>query len=454
MTGSGPQGPAHSLDVPIRPIRPPGGRDLRAWLVAVAALAIVGSAAGFAVISRPAGPETAELPPAPTVRPTAPPSATPGTGATPRVEQLPDIANVPLPGAPSLVFLRRVGDDAEVRFWLPGERGLRPLWTIPGGFAEIAAAPHIGLLSPDKRSMFVRGFDSSTSGQPDRGRLTSLDGATWTTSGLGGTFGWAWSADSDSIVVSEGAATWLLVEFGDGTAAEREIVIDPQLEPLRPRQPGLDAPRVTPAGFSTDGRWIYGLKSRGDGTFLPAVRVAVADGSIETITAFPTSGPEAILLSDDLLGTLDPVTSRSIDPRSLGFLPERPGQFHIHEADGSLAWSLEVSVVLSASWIGDGRLVISEASRYPNPTGTQVLIVESDGTRHEPFLSTGPVTGTSVASVFDGYALVGIVVDRPDQVVLVCVVRLSDGAMSAIPLSGADLAGLQLGGWLPSSVGP
>jgi hypothetical protein len=297
--------------------------------------------------------------------------------------------------------------------------------------------------------MFIRGFDSSTSGQPDRGRLTSIDGATWTTSRLGGTFGWAWAADSGSIVVSAGPATWLLVEFADGTAEEREIVVDPRLEPLRPRQPGLDAPRVTPAGFSTDGQWIYGLKSRGDGTFLPAVRVAVTDGSIETVSAFPTTGPEAIVLSDDLLATLDPASNRSIDPRSIGFLPERPGHFDIHDADGSLAWSLDVDIVLSASWIGDGRLVISEAARYPNPTGTQVLIVEPDGSRRTPMITTGPVTGTSVASVFGDYALVGIVVERPEQVVLVCVLRLSDGAVSAITLSPAELAGLQLGGWLP-----
>jgi hypothetical protein len=453
MTGSGPDRQAPSLDVPIRPIRPSGGRDVRAWLVTLAALAVVATAAGFAVLSRPVPPETAVAPRA-TVGPTRAISPRPSAAGTVRDEELPEIGNVPLPGAPSLVFFRRVDDDAEVRYWLPGELGLRPLWTIPDGFADIAAAPLIGFLSPDKRSMFVRGFDSSTSGQPDRGRLTSLDGATWSTNRLGGTFGWAWSADSRSIVVSAGAASWLLVEFGDGTAREREIVIDPQLEPLRPRQPGLDAPRVTPAGFSTDGRWIYGLKSRGDGTFLPAVRVSVADGSIETVAAFPTDGPEAIVLSDDLLGRLDPLTSRSIDPRSLGFLPERPGQFHIHEADGSLAWSLDVNVVLSASWIGDGRLLISEATRYPNPTGTEVLLVEGDGTRGPSLLGTGPVTGTSVASVFEGYALVGVVVEQPTETVLVCVVRLSDGAVSAIRLSGTELAGLQLGGWLPSSAAP
>jgi hypothetical protein len=448
MTGSGPERPAHSLDVPVRPIRPPGGRDLRAWLAAVAALAVVGTAAGFAVVSRPARPEAAELPPATTVRPSRPSSPVPSPAASPRVERLPDIANVALPGAPSPVFFRRAGEDGHLLFWQPGETGLRPLWIINDGFADIAAAPLLGFLSPDKRSMFVRGFDSSTSGQPDRGRLTSLDGASWTTSRLGGTFGWTWSADSKSIVVSAGPATWLLVEFGDGTAREREIVVDPHLEPLRPRQPGLDAPRLTPAGFSADGRWIYGLKSRGDGTFLPAVRVGVVDVSIETVAAFPTDGPEAIVLSDDLLATLDPATSRSIDPRSLGFLPERPGHFDIHEADGSLAWSLDVDIVLSASWIGDGRLVISEASRYPNPTVTELLIVEPDGTRRAPIIKTGPITGMSVASVFEGYALVGIVVEDPEETVLVCVVRLSDGGISAIPLSGAELAGLQLGGWL------
>ena len=440
--------PAPSLDVPIRPIRPRGGRDLRAWVVALAALAVVGSAAGFAVLSRPATPGLVALPSA-SVRASAPPASAPLPSPSARIERLPEIANVPLPGAPSPVFFRRAGEDGEVLVWEPGESGFRSLWTIHGGFADIAAAPLIGFLSPDKRSMFIRGFDSSTSGQPDRGRLTSIDGATWATSRLGGTFGWAWSADSGSIVVSAGPATWLLVEFGDGTAEEREIVVDPHLEPLRPRQPGLDAPRITPAGFSADGRWIYGLKSRGDGTFLPAVRVSVADGSIEAVPAFPTTGPEAIVLSDDLLATLDPASSRSIDPRSIGFLPERPGHFDIHDADGSLAWSLDVDIVLSASWLGDGRLVISEASRYPNPTGTQVLIVEPDGSRRTPMITTGPVTGTSVASVFGDYALVGIVVERPEQVVLVCVLRLSDGAASAITLSGADLSGLQLGGWLP-----
>lgn len=440
---------AHSLDVPLGPIRPRGGRDVRAWLVTLAALAVVGTAAGFAVLSRPA---VAEVPALSAVaratsRPVSPSPSPVDAGA--RVETLPDIANVAIAGAPSPVFFRRVGDDAEVLFWQPGERGFRPLRTIPDGFAGIASAPLIGTLSPDKRTLFVRGFDNLTSGQPDRGRLTSIDGATWETSRLGGTFGWAWRPDSGAIVASAGPATWLLVEFLDGTAAEREIVVDPRLEPLRPRQPGLEPPRVTPAGFSADGRWIYGLKSRGDGTFLPAVRVAAADGSIETVAAFPISGPEAIVLSGELHATFDPVTSRSIDPRSIGFLPERPGQFDIHEADGSLAWSLGVESVLSASWIGNGRLVISEATRYPNPSATQVLVVDSDGSRQSPMLTTGPVTGTSIAGVFHEYALVGIVVGRPEQSVLVCVLRLGDGAISGLKLSASELAGLQLGGWLP-----
>jgi hypothetical protein len=378
------------------------------------------------------------------------PTSSPGPASpSARVETLPDIANVSISGAPSPVFFRRVGDDAEVSFWQPGERGLRPLRTIPDGFAGIASAPLIGTLSPDKRTLLVRGFDNLTSGQPDRGRLTSVDGSTWETSRLGGTFGWAWRPDSQAIVMSAGAATWLLVEFGDGVATDREIVVDPRLEPLRPRQPGLEAPRVTPAGFSADGRWIYGLKSRGDGTFLPAVRVSAADGSIEAVAAFPVDGPEAIVPSDDLPSTLDPLTGRSIDPRSLGFLPERPGHFDIHEADGALAWSLDVGIVLSAAWMDDGRLVISEADRYPNPSQTGVSVVEADGSSRTALLETGPVTGTSIAGLFDGHALVGVVVERPAQVVLVCVLRLRDGAVSAFTLSAADLAGLQLGGWLP-----
>ena len=440
-------GPAHSLDVPVHPIRPRDGRDVRAWLVGLAALAVVVTAGGFAILPRPAA---SEVPVPSAVARASPPPISPSiVDATARLETLPDIANIAIVGAPSPVFFRRVGDDAEVLFWQPGERGLRPLRTIKDGFKEIASAPLIGTLSPDKQTLFVRGFDNLTSGQPDRGLLTSVDGATWDTSRLGGTFGWAWKPDSRAIVVSAGPATWLLVEFGGGSAVEREIVVDPRLEPLRPRQPGLDAPRVTAAGFSRDGRWIYGLQSRGDGTFLPAVRVSAADGSVETVVAFPVDGPEAIVPSDDLSSTLDPLTSRSIDPRSLGFLPVRPGKFDIHEADGRLAWSLDVGSVLSAAWMEDGRLVISEADQYPNPSRTEVSIVEADGNRRTTILETGPVTGASIAGLFDGHALVGIVADQPEQVVLVCVLRLRDGAVSAFTLSGAELAGLQLGGWLP-----
>jgi len=441
--------PAQSLDVPIRPIRPRDGRDIRAWLVALAALAVFGTAAGFALVSRPASPDLAVLPSASAPARSPSRASPPPVSATARLETLPDIANVGLSGAPSPVFFRRVGDDAEILFWQPGERGLRPLRTIPDGFAGIASAPLIGTLSPDKRTMFVRGFDNLTSGQPDRGLLTSVDGSSWDTSRLGGTFGWAWRPDSRAIVVSAGPATWFLVEFGKGAAADREIVVDPNLDPLRPRQPGLEAPRVTPAGFSADGRWIYGLRSRGDGTFLPAVRVSAIDGSVETVVTFPVDGPEAIVPSYDLPSTLDPLSGRSIDPRSLGFLPERPGHFDIHEADGNLAWSLDVGIVLSAAWMEDGRLVISEADRYPNPGQTGVSVVEADGSSRTTLLETGPVTGTSIAGLFDGHALVGVVVERPEQVVLVCVLRLRDGAVSAFTLSAAELAGLQLGGWLP-----
>lgn len=440
--------PPQSFDVPIRPIRPPGGRDIRAWLVALAALAVFGTAAGFAIVSRPATPDLAALPSA-TIPAAASSRASPPVDVTARLEELPDIANVAIRGAPSPVFFRRVGDDAEVIFWQPGERGLRPLRTIKDGFVEIASAPLIGTLSPDKRTMFVRGFDSLTSGQPDRGRLTSVDGTTWDTSGLGETFGWAWRPDSRAIVMSTGPATWLLVEFGDGTAVDREIVVDPRMEPLRPRQPGRDSPRVTPAGFSSDGRWIYGLQSRGDGTFLPAVRVSSADGSVEAVDAFPVEGPEAIVPSDELPSTLDAITGRSIDPRSVGFLPVRPGHFDIHEADGSLAWSLDVGSVLSAGWMEDGRLVITEADQYPDPSETVVSVVEADGSSRTSLLRTGPVTGTSIAGLFEGHALVGVVAERPEQVILICVLRLSDGAVSGFTMSAAELAGLQLGGWLP-----
>lgn len=441
--------PAQSLNVPIRPIRPRGGRDVRAWLVGLAALAVFGTAAGFAIVSRPAGPDIAARPSASAPVAVAPRSTPPPVSATARLETLPDIANVAIPGAPSPVFFRRVGDDAEVLFWQPGERGLRPLRMIPDAFAGIASAPLIGTLSPDKRTLFVRGFDNLTSGQPDRGRLTSVDGSSWDTSSLAGTFGWAWRPDSRAIVVSSRPATWVLIEFGKGAATSREIVVDASLDPLRPRQPGLSAPRVTPAGFSADGRWIYGLMSRGDGTFAPAVRVSAADGSVEAMGSFPVEGPEAIFPSDDLSSTLDPLTGRSIDPRSLGFLPERPGHFDIHDADGSLAWSLDVGMVLSAVWMDDGRLVISEADRYPHPGVTDVSVVEADGSSRTNLLHTGPVTGTSIAGLFDGHALVGVVAERPERVVLVCVLRLRDGAASAFELSAAELAGLQLGGWLP-----
>jgi hypothetical protein len=443
-----PQAPA--LDVPIRPIRPRGGRDLRAWLVALAALSVAATAGGFAILSRPTAPDTAALASqSPRVSPS--PTSTPSVyaSATPRVETLPDIANVAMPGAPSPVFFRRVDDRAEVIAWEPGRPELNGLGVIPDAFADFAAGPLlIGILAPDKRSIFVRGFDSATSGQADRGRLTSADGARWTTSELTSTFGLAWAPDSRSMVVSVGAATWVVVELGDGEATDREIVIDPDLEPLRPRQPGLEAPRLTPAGFSADGRSIYGMKSRGDGTFLPAVRVSVADGSVETVAAFPIEGPEAIVRSDALPSTLDPATGRSIDPRAIGFLPDRPGHLEVHEPDGSIAWSADVETVLSAAWIGGGRLLVSEAARYPNPIGTRVRVVQQDGFPRSALLTTGPVAGTSVASVFDDYALVGIAVERPEQAVLVCVLRLSDGTVSAIRLTGSDLEGLQLGGWL------
>jgi hypothetical protein len=164
------------------------------------------------------------------------------------------------------------------------------------------------------------------------------------------------------------------------------------------------------------------------------------------------AGPERLVPSDELAMTLDPLTGRSIDPASIGFLPERPGHMDVHEANGDLAWTLDVATLVSAAWLSDGRLLITEADRYADPSWTEAVIIEADGTRGPTLFRTAEVTATAIASVFGDYALLVVVAeDDAEQVVVVCAVRVSDGAVSALRMTASEVMNLQLGGWLPEA---
>ena len=165
----------------------------------------------------------------------------------------------------------------------------------------------------------------------------------------------------------------------------------------------------------------------------------------EAISSFPIGGPDGLATSPSLI--VDPATGRTVGYGPNGNIPGGPPQLEVREPDGSYAFGARTGIVISWLWTGDGRLVVLGADGYPFPSRWTLQVIDRDGSTRTlleaPRASTGAMFG-----IQDGYA--GLILTGDDatrrQIV---VVRLDDGAASAITvdLFGAD--GPVGAGWLP-----
>jgi hypothetical protein len=128
-------------------------------------------------------------------------------------------------------------------------------------------------------------------------------------------------------------------------------------------------------------------------------------------------------------------------------IPGGPPTIEVKEADGTIAFRVEGRVVFGTAWTADGRLLVLDADGLPFPTGLRLRLVGADGVLQGTLLETGPVAGGGMVGAADGFVHLVFTTDRPDKELQVAVVRIADGATSAIVVPSLD--GVLAGGLLP-----
>jgi hypothetical protein len=445
------------FDVPLAPVRPAATDRRRARAVLIAAAVLVVVAIGLAALSRDEDRRVSEAATPATTAGSAPAS----TGASAarsaamspaatsrRKEDFLPLPNQPLTGAATTTLVHRDGDDAEVLGWSPGDAELRSLRRFPGAFGGLGDDPQIATLSPDARSLLIVVITAAGSieGRDHARLVTAAGGIAWEADGVTGLGSAVWSADSGSLVVPGAPGRWWLVTVDrSGGASGRNLSI--YAEPAPTAAPSVGAPwvRVVPIGFSSDGRWIYAARvDIGRGLIEATTRVAVDDGTVEPIGDFST-GPER--LDERARGILDPSTGRSVMFGANASIPGGPPTVEVKEADGTIAFRVEGRVVYGTAWTADGRLLVLDADGLPFPTGLRLRLLGADGVLQGTLLETGPLAGGGMVGVADGFVHVAFMTERPARELQLVVVRIADGATSAIVVPSVD--GILAGGLLP-----
>jgi hypothetical protein len=453
--------PFDRLDVPVAPV----GSGRRSKRSRVAIVAVAGVAAGWLGLTVLAGrvanePATAVATASATIGPSG--VASPGTSASAAPSrrpgpELPVIANVALPDAPAPLFVVRDDTDAVLVAWRPGSPGVEAVDRFPGAFggtfgsSGATEAPDTGALawlSPDRASLLVSRVRSASAEGADTASLATRAGIAWEQDGITALGGVAWSPDGSRVVLTERHDRWLLVERGTAWTA-REIDLSAVAPPAPSRLTGGDfalSNQVVPAGFSQSGDSVIGaILGPPASTWTPSVRVRVADGRAEPISAFPIGGPDGLAVDPSLI--VDPATGRTVGYGPNGNIPGGPPQLEVREPDGTYAFGVRTGIVISWLWTGDGRVVVLGADGYPFPSRWTLQLVDRDGKPHM-LLEAPRATAGAMFGIEDGYA--GLILNGADQGRRqIIVVRLDGGATSAVTLDAFGSDGPVGAGWLP-----
>ena len=447
--------PLDSLDVPVA--RVGGGRHTRRSRAAVvAAGVVVASWLGVTVLGRQAQDEPAA---AQASLPTSAAIATPPAATRRPGPDLPTIANIDLPDAPFPVFAVRDGQDAHLLIWHPGSFSVGQMLTYPGAFGgTYTSSPQPGTdtatdggtlawLSPDRTALLISRIQSASVEGSDSATLATLGGIAWERDGVTALGGVSWSSDSDRLVLTERHDRWLILERGDGWNA-REIDLSAAVPATPSRPSGGDfalTSQVVPAAFSEDRAWIVGAMLGPPGSlWTPALRVRVADGHVEPLSSLPIGGPNGLAHVPSLIA--DPATGRTVGYGPNGNIPGGPPQLEVREPDGSYAFGVRTGIVISWLWTGDGRIVVLGADGYPFPSRWTLQIVDRDG-KPRTLLEAPRASGGAMFGIRNGYAGLILTGANPTRRQII-VVRLADGATSAITMDRFGADGPLAAGWL------
>ena len=441
------------FEVPVERLAAGRGQRRRALVVGLTLLSMVGGAIGLARLaesnaaraSASLGPAVARASASPGPSSSGPslPTRSPGR----RVEELLDIPNRPLPGAPRLMVVEEDGLDLTIRDWTPGG-DLTTVQTVPKAVpaTDPAVYPVVDA-ARDQMVLLSLGGDSQSGSAPTSGRARLIDRVghvLWTADGIAAESGAIWSSNGRILVLAGTARRWHVVSINrDGVAKDRLIklpgeVFLPSPTPIGSISiPRLD-PRTIPLGFSDDGQWAYGgIVSPELGILIGEFRVALDGSKVERVMDLGVGQPDGLVPEPGTLGgrLVDPTSGRIANSRVNSDTTGGPPTLEVRNPDAGFAFVVRGGAPLGSWWGGDGGLYVLTADSQLYPSEADLVRVGPDGTAGPPLLATGPITSAGFIGMLDGYAAVVISVSREGYDAQIVLVNVADPTqVSALPL--------------------
>ena len=389
-------------------------------------------------------------------RPTAPtPAPTIAAGPSPTSQaDLPDLPITDLPGAPALaVWSPDRNAQIRVSIWRSG--ALTDELVVPLLNRDPVYLDHVRVLFSPTGAYFVvkEAADGPTITRAFIRIFTKAGDLVWTAPrDVAALPTIRWSPDGTKIAI-DAMQRWLVVT-PKGAGQAQVVAIDTRRARL------ANDPYAFPwqlLDFSEDGATIFASRQAGLlPNTLPLAKVAATGGPLQPVASLPTKpgrrlAPARMLLDTPLERPIDPTTGRLGVETSQGVKGDteiviRTGKKErrfplpdAYGADGATAWL-------------DGSLVV--LYRGLDQVEQHLVVVSTGTAPKERVVASFPVAadqrGAGLVAVTDGYTVLGFGRGLPEVRNRLLLVRLSDGAQTAIDADG--LAGtietFGFGGWL------
>jgi hypothetical protein len=430
------------FEIPVERLAGGRGQRRRAIVAGLSIAAVVGGAVGLALIAGDGpGTSTASRGPAIARASASAASGTPVASSRPnrvRSEDLLDIPDRSVAGAPHLTLVQQDGQDLTIRDWTPGA-GLATVRTVPGAVAQNDPAVFPILDPAGERILLLAAGDTGQAGSGatgDRARLLDRDGRVlWTADDIAAPSGAVWSTDGRMVVTAGVTRRWHVVSIGRGGAATDRVirlpgeVFLPSPTPIGSMSIPRTDPRTVPLGFSSDGRWAYGgIVSPELGMLIGEFRLAVDGSKVERILDLGVGRRDGLAPQPGTLGgrLVDPLSGRIANTRANIDTAGGAPTLEVRNADAGLAFVVDTVAPLGSWWGPDGGLDVLTADSILYPSRTELVRVDADGAAGPPILATGPITSAGFIGVRNGFAAVVISVTRPSTAAQVVLVDLAD----------------------------
>jgi hypothetical protein len=457
--------PDDRLEIPMTELAG-ARRDGRRAIAATAAIVVVlGGAFGLARLSEPSRSAASPSAIAPLERspgaasggPTAPDGVSPGPSAArrsvgPRVEALPDIARVALPGSPEVTLVERSGvglRDLRIRVWTPDDARVRTTTTFAAALPTEDVSAILPLVAPDRRHAILIIPSGRPAVSADSARLVGPRGPPlWSTDGVMAASGGVWSSDSRTVVVAGQPRTWWIVRLarGGGTATGQKVTLPPAIflptqMPYGSLSPLILEPRTVPLGFSADGSWIYGgVISPETGILFGQFRVSSDGATVEALPDFRVGERDGLVPRSGTVGsrTVDPSSGRVVSARINGNTTGGPVVVQVRGPDAAHLFTVDAPVTIGVEWGEAGGLYALISDKQIFPDRVDLVRYDPDGHASDPLFTTGSLTSASLVGVRDGYAVIGLLATRPAFDARIVAVDLADPSRATALPFGTD----------------